>query len=190
MPEVVKKNAPLLIAITGICLLVYVVACQNIRHSANNPQLQMSQDIAYQISQGKDPASLLPNQTVDLSKSLSPFVIIFDNVGKAMATNADVQGEIPPIPVGVLEAAGFNGQNSVTWQPRKDIRAAVVVTGFSGNSAGYVLVGRSLKEVDKQQQQLALTVGIGWLLILAAALVIPEVRFKFSIREGLRKINL
>lgn len=190
MPEILRKSAPLFITITGICGLVFVVALQNLRFQANNPQLQMSQDIAYQISQGKDPSSLLPNYVVDISKSLSPFVIVFDNVGKAVATNADVQGEIPPIPIGVLEAAGFTGENSVTWQPREDIRAAVVVTGYSGNSAGYVLVGRSLKLVEQQQQQLMLTMGIGWLVIVFAALLAPFVRFKVNIREGLRKINL
>lgn len=189
MPELVRKNSSLLLAITGICALIYLVSWQNLCFQANNPQLQMSQDIAYQLSQGKDPSTLMPPQTIDIAKNLSPFVIVFDNTGKAIATNANVQGDIPPIPPEVLQAAGFEGQNIVTWQPREDIRAKVVVTGYSGNSAGYVLVGRSLQEFDKQQQQLMLTVGIGWLVIIAVSLFAPFMRFKINIKEGLRKIK-
>jgi hypothetical protein len=52
------------------------------------------------------------------------------------------------------------------------VRIAAVVTGYSGANPGFVLVGRSMREVEKRIGQIELLCGITWIATLGLALIV------------------
>ena len=90
--------------------------------------------------------------------------------------SAQLDGQIPELPKGVLDAARANGQNRVTWEPKEGVRIAAVVTRYDG---GFVLSGRSLREVEKRTEMLSKEVMVVWVItlgitFLAIWLLIPK----------------
>ena len=73
----------------------------------------------------------------------------------------------------------------LTWQPTPDVRIAAVTVYFSDSDqsiattssssvklrSGFVLVGRSLREVEARERQLGFIMGVGWILFLVATLI-------------------
>jgi len=170
---------PIAIVITGIFFSVHVIAQQLLRQAANDPQIQMSEDIATALAEGKDSDALLPKH-IELTNSIAPFVIIYDKSGQVVSSTVSLSGKTPEIPQGVLEYTKTNGQNRLTWQPATNVREAVVVTYFNNKHEGYVLAGRSLREVEKREDYLFQLAGLGWLATLIGSLVVALLFFKSS----------
>ena len=63
-----------------------------------------------------------------------------------------------------------HGQDRITWQPRTGVRQAIVAVYFHGRKTGYVVAGRSLREVEKRVDDLGLIVAAAWLVTLLATL--------------------
>jgi hypothetical protein len=167
---------PIAAAVVVLAGLVYATVQQSLRSGADDPQLQMAGDLAAQLSAGAEPAALVGSGRVELATSLSPFATVFDTNGTVLASTARLDGRAePPVPpAGVLRAAQTHGRNSLSWQPRPGVRAAIVVQRWQaadGQGAGTVLVGRSLKEVERREQLtlLASAGGMGVALAGTAA---------------------
>ena len=162
-------------AVTLLCFLVYIIAQQNFRQSANDPQFQLAQDAVNSINKGADPRSLTGTQQLDLASTLSPYVLIYDGNGNAFGNNITLDGQIPKPPAGALSEARNNGINSVTWQPRPGVREATVMMG---THKGYVVVaGRSLQTTEDHIARLGAQVLLGWiasLIIMLAVVVLQE----------------
>ncbi len=168
-----KNYLNLLITIalfTGIIMFVYTAVQKNFRSAANDPQIQIAEDLASLIEKGSQSRIDL-SQKVDISKSLAPFVIIYDANGKELASNAELNGTSPKVPSGVLNYAKLNGENRVTWQPADGVRIASVIKSFNGNQSGFVVVGRSLREVEKRIDQLGFFALITWLAGMTLILI-------------------
>jgi hypothetical protein len=163
---------PLAVVATGLMLLTYTAVQQDLRISANDPQIQMAEDAAARLQAGGSPFSEVPVDKVDIASSLSTFVSVYDSSRKLVAANVLLDQRQPDLPSGVLEYTAAHGQDRVTWQPRTGVRCAVVAVYYHGQSTGYVVVGRSLREVEKRVGNLGLLTGVAWVLILAASLVI------------------
>ena len=168
MPYKLRFFIPLFVLITGVLGVVYVVAHQNLRQGANAEQIRISEDIAAALDQGADPKKLLPTFKVDIEKSLTPFVIIFNDQDKVVSSTATFRGQTPVLPTGVLEHVRENGQSRITWQPDEGIRSAIVVTRANN---GFVLAGRSLRETEKQVDMLTLEIFGAWVIINIATLI-------------------
>lgn len=153
----------LAIVITSFFVIAFGLGQQIYRQLANDPQIQLSQDMAYYLEVNKDWQAVMPKSYVDISKSAVWFVMFFYSEGKVLASNAKLNGQIPEIPQGVLKYAQKNGQNRVTWQPEDGVRVAAVVTGYKG---GQVLVGRSLNETEKRVMMLLGRVVLGWIAVM------------------------
>lgn len=152
---------PIAAALVVMAGLVYVSVQQSLRRGADDPQLQMAGDLAAQLNGGAPPAPLLGAAKVDLATSLSPYVIVFDGAGAPVASTGVLDGKVPVPPAGVLTAARTH-RTELTWQPRSDVRSAIVVMPFhSAAGAGTVLVGRSLGEVEKRESFLIRLAGAG-----------------------------
>jgi hypothetical protein len=106
---------------------------------------------------------------VEISESLAPFLMIFDESGKTLASSANLNGVLPAYPVGVLDYARQNGQNRVTWQPEAGVRMATVIVSYN---KGFVMAGRSLMEVEKRESQVEELSGLTMLGIWAATLIV------------------
>ena len=167
--------------IAGIAALVvvfgtiYAVGQQAQRDNANYPQIQMAEDAAAQIKAGHDPhiSSTLP--PVDMDSSLAPFTLVYDAKGKVVSGSGYLGGKVPAAPLGLLQSAKGKDYNAQTWQPKDGVRiAAVTVTA----DKYYVLSGRSLTEVEKNENHtfwLAFMGGVLAMLILVVAIAARSV---------------
>jgi len=149
--------APLTLALLGVVAFAYVALQQNYRLNANDPQIEIASDLAAQMSAGSLPTDAVDTHMikVDPSKSLATFGIIVDNNGKVTASNMEMDGTTAVPPKGVLNASSLTHQNRITWQPQTGTRIALVVQAYKhDDNTGYVIVGRSLKEVEVREDML------------------------------------
>ena len=153
-------------AITLLCGLVYVAVQQSFRQGANDPQIQMAEDAAQALESGQSIDSLVPAGEVDIARSLAPYLVVFGQDGTPLASNARLHGRLPNLPTGVFDYTRRQGEDRLSWQPEPGVRSAVVILQVSGAQAGFVLAGRSLREVEKREAQLTNEVLAAWLVTL------------------------
>jgi hypothetical protein len=172
LSDAFKSWIPLGAAIVLLSGLLYVAVQQNYRLSANDPQTQIAEDIATAIQQGTPADSIVPaTGTTDIANSLSAFVLIYDDTGKQIGSSAILDGKNPEYPTNVFNnVKQKGGEEAVTWQPRSGVRMATVVTSYpataSGTSPGFIVAGRSLREVEKRINNLGLMVFVGMIFTL------------------------
>lgn len=159
---------PLAALATALAGLVYLVAQQDGRWLANEPQVQLAEDAAARLDAGGAPADQVGRAPVDIARSLAPFVVVYSMDGSILATDGSLDGQPPVVPPGILAAARATGRDIVTWQPRPGVRVATVTVPWSGGS---VLAGRSLRLVEEHAASLELIVGAAWLATVAALAV-------------------
>jgi hypothetical protein len=155
----VPQLAMLLTLTTFIAGTGYFISQQVLRMSANDPQLQLAEDAAQRLNAGEDVARILPDHKVDMAASLAPFVIVYDNAGRPVASSASLDGATPTPPRGVFEFVRSNREESVTWQPRPDVRIASVVTRTAD---GFVVAGRNMREVSIREDRVFKLAAMGW----------------------------
>jgi hypothetical protein len=165
------------VVITGLVGLCYAAVQQDLRQSANDPQIQMSEDIATKLADGQPIQNVVPSEKVDIAKSLAPYIIVFDANGKPIASSAQLDGQIPTIPAGVTDYVKQNGEDRITWQPQSGVRSAVVVTQFKGSNSGFVLAGRSLREVEIREDNILYLLTVGWIGMLFASFLATMIIF-------------
>ena len=178
---------PLAIVISLFCLLVYVSGQQILRQSANDPQIQMATDIAANLTKGKSPKELKNIDIFDISESLAPFVIVFDDQYKPTVSTASLGTRTPKLPNGVFAYTKQHIEVRVTWQPRDDTRIAAVVRYYSTEGKdGYVLVGRNIKEVEKRENLIMMLSLTTWLISITASFLLyisQEIWQPFKIKK-------
>jgi hypothetical protein len=157
---------------TAVCLLVYLVAQQMWRQSANDPQLQLARDAAAALAAGTAPGAVVPRESVDMERSLAPFLIVFDGGGKVVTASGRLRGNVPLIPPGVLQHVRDSGEQRVTWQPIGGVRIASVVVSYSGANQGFVLAGRSLQETEERVAKFQTLIGLAWLATVVGLLAV------------------
>ncbi len=149
---------------------IYVVTQQVQRSDANYPQVQMAEDAATQINNSHDAhaASLLT--PVNMNTSLAPFTIVYDKKGNVVSGSGYLNNKVPKASLSMLEASKGEDYSAVTWEPQKNVRIAAVTVAAKDY---YVLSGRSLTEVEKNETQtfkLAFIGGIVALMLLGVAI--------------------
>jgi len=152
--------------VTGISLTIYASVQQSYRQGANDPQIEATEAVGDLLDQGAPPDGILGQSSgVDMSKSLSLFIIIFDKDGKVTASSGKLGDTTPAPPSGIFDYLKSHDQERFTWEPQKGVRIAAVIKKVSGDK-GYVLAGRSLREVEMRVQSLTVMVGIAWIALL------------------------
>ncbi len=167
-------NALMLAGIaTVLALFLYAIPQQVLRQGANDPQLQLAGDLAARLEQGVAPADAVPPGQVDLARSLAPFVIVYDDRGVPIASQAQLNGKPPSPPQGVFNYVRSHGEDTISWKPvlggAHGLRIAAVIqrvqhVGTGG--AGFVLAGRSLAEVQARIDQVASMARLAWIAML------------------------
>lgn len=159
----------LAVGITLLCGITYFAVHHQARTMADDPQIQMAEDTAALLGNGTEPQQLhLEALTqVDIANSLAPFLIVYGADGKVVVASGYLNGGAPIIPSGVLDFTKVHGEDRITWQPQSSVRIATVVKRYEGNQPGFVLAGRSLKEVEVRASDLGIGMLIGWLVTLA-----------------------
>ncbi|HSX16739.1 MAG TPA: hypothetical protein VLH86_01410 [Patescibacteria group bacterium] len=152
------------VAVTFFFGILYVAVQQALRLGANDPQISMVQDAAAALKQNRKPADLFSGH-VEMSYSMAPFVIVYDKLGNAVASNGYLDGKIPTIPFGVLQHTPEQGAHAVTWEPKPGVRIASV----SAQAGDYYAVGgRSLTVVEGHIESLTAYMLGAWLLTMVA----------------------
>ena len=132
----------------------------------------MAEDAAAVMATGGMPELMLPIAQVEISTSLAPFVVIYSDAGEPLASSGLYHGAVPLLPSGVFDYTRQNGEERVSWQPEIGIRIAAVVVAYGGDQPGFVLAGRSLREVEKRESQVKQMTGTAWLVTLAVSLMV------------------
>lgn len=158
--------------VSGVYVTIYAAVQHVLRAGADDPQVQLAEDTAVRLSQGH-PAASLVGDDVDVAMSLAPFLIVYDPSGAALASSARLDGHTPSLPQGVLHDATPDHENRLTWQPRRGVRLASVVVA---TPQGYVLAGRSMREVERRENNTEGLIGAAWLL----SLVLLALTFVFT----------
>ena len=100
------------IVVTGLIGILYTIVQQDLRQGANDPQIQMAEDVAAKLAGGQPVQNVVPSEKVDIAKSLAPYLIIFDANGNPIASSAQLDGQTPTIPSGVFDSVRKNGRGS------------------------------------------------------------------------------
>ena len=167
--KIFKAWLPLAIATAGLCGLVYLAVQQSLRIGANDPQIQMAEDAASALNGGASVDSIVPSTRVELSTSLAPFIIVFDDSGKVLASTATLHGSVPVYPPGVLDYTRQHTEDRVTWQPESGVRMASVAVHYD---KGFIVAGRSLREVEIRIGNIQNICGLALLAIWVATFLV------------------
>jgi len=170
--------------VTGLSGLLYAAVQQDLRQSANDPQIQMAEDTAAKLADGQQVQNVVPAEKVDIANSLAPYIIVFDATGKPIASSVQLNGQTPTIPSGVFDYVRQNGEDRITWQPQSGVRSAIVVTQFKGPNSGFVLAGRSLREVEIREDDIMHLILLGWIAILLVTLLATAILFRLLRTPG------
>jgi len=170
--SILRSWLPMAFIITAMCAVVYLVVQQVLRQGANDPQIQMAEDAATILAAGGSAESVLPAGKIELTRSVAPFIVVFNESGNPIASSALLNGEMPILPAGVFDYVRQHGEDRITWQPQPGVRMATVVVNSNANGSGFVMAGRSLREVEKRVDQLSMETGILWLLTILGSLVV------------------
>jgi hypothetical protein len=180
-------NAVVLAAIsTVLALALYSIPQQVLRQGANDPQIQLAGDLAARLEQGVAPAEAVPAGSVDIARSLSPFVIAYDDQGQPLGSNAQLNGQTPTPPKGVFEYTRIHGEERISWQPvlgrEHGVRIAAVIERVNGPQPGFVLAGRNMREVEAREQQVEQMAGLAWIAMLGL-IFLGTVAFGWTTRQ-------
>lgn len=146
--------------ITFTCLLTYIVTQQLTRLGANDLPVKLATETSIKLEKGQSPGNSIPGETIDISKSLETFVMIFDKDKNLIATSA-MMGNVEPVyPKGVLNYVDKMGEDRVTWQPQDGLRFATVAIKTGDN---YIVAGHSLQEPERLIGIIGNIVFFAWL---------------------------
>ncbi|MDB5133007.1 MAG: hypothetical protein JWR02_2756 [Mucilaginibacter sp.] len=166
-----KNWVPYAAIITLLCGIIFITTQQSFRSTADDPQYQLIEDGTVAINNGANPKSLVnPAQSIEISKSLAPFIVIYDSGGNLIAANANLDGKALTIPKGVLNYIEKHGKDAATWQPRPGVRLAMV--GMKSDAGKIVIAGRSLRKVEERIARLGEQVLFGWGCSLIGLLIV------------------
>jgi hypothetical protein len=172
MSNTLKFWLPIAAGLTIIFAIIYLAVQQSQRSAADDPQIQLAEDAALLLSANQPTDSLLPSQKVDISQSLAIYWVIFDAKGQPEDSNASLHGSIPVLPPGVFDTVRQHGEDRISYQPEPGVRSAVVITPVNDGNNGFVMVGRSLREVEIRESRTSLFAFAGWGASLVVTLIL------------------
>ena len=160
------------IIITIIFGTLYSSFCYFLRASANDPQIQYAEDSAIKLNEGIDPLMVNLGAPFDIKQTLGIFTAIYDAEGKPISSNAILNGITPVPSINIFDEVREKGESRMTWEPEKGERFAIVARSFSfENNAGFIVIGKSLREIENRQNSIALIILLGWVLSMAGSII-------------------
>ncbi len=175
----------LAVILTVIFGIIYIAVQQSYRTNANDPQVEVVGQVEEVIKQDVPLDAIVSEaEQIDMAESLSLFVMIFDTDKKLVGSSATIDGQAPTPTDGAFEYAKQHSENRFTWEPKPGVRIAAVLASVDGK--GFVLAGRSLKEIESREVALLKLVVIGWaiaILLTAILSVLLKPRQSVAIVE-------
>ncbi len=165
-------TAGLAICSTVMGLAATVTVQQMLRRGADQPQRQMVDYYSDKLAASPHEAAaamrdLWAGKKEDLAGSLAPFAVIYDKHGNPRGATAFLDSSVPVPPASVFKYVRDFGSEAFTWSPKPGVRIAAVVRRVTGPQSGFVLAGRSLREVEVYESLLRKIAFGGWLVVLS-----------------------
>jgi len=170
-----------LMIVTVLCGLIYASVQQSHRSAADDPQLQIAEDVKNAIEKNQ-PVAKWMTDSIDISRSLSVFKTLYNRDGQALQSTGFLNGRMPSLPRGVWGFTSTHGEDVVTWQPQNGVRMAMVVEAVNSPQISFIAVGRSLKEVEKRESNLTTMVAIAW--FVCVGIIILHVLLMFFSKKN------
>lgn len=170
--SIFRSWLPLALLATAVFATLYIVAQQQLRAAADDPQVQVVEDVSEFLSQGGPAEAVVPPGAIDIDKSLSLYLVVYNESAQPVVGSGQLAGQ-PPVPLqDAFDAARAQGQHRFTWEPQAGLRNAAVMNYFSGNAtSSFVLAARSLREVEDRQKNIMIVTLVGWLGALVLSLI-------------------
>ena len=172
--KILLSFIPFAVTITALCFLSYVIVQQNYRQSANDPQIQLVEDMAQTLQNNSQVQLRVSNHPVDIRNSLAPFLMVFDAKGKILASNGQIDGKDPILPSGVFPYVQKHKEERLTWEPKNNVRLAAIVKKYNGKHSGFVVAARSLREIEKRENDLTQIIVLAWIFTLLGCFISIE----------------
>jgi hypothetical protein len=149
-PIEIKRFLSFSIFVAAMVIFTYVIAQNILRSEADDPQIQMAEEVSFLLNHNAPMGPLVPEIGVELSESLKTFIQIYDEKGSLLDGNATMNGISPKIPKDVLSYAKEHEENRLTWRLESGVRIAAVISHYGGQNPGYAVAGRSLRETENR----------------------------------------
>lgn len=171
---------PLAVVITAIFLAIYCSSQYIVRSFAVEEQVKIAADVVRYLNEGGNPMALNANVPVDIEKTLSPYIVFYTLDILPMTSSVVIDNERPILPFGVYAHVKERGEHRLTWQPKPGLRQAVVLNYLDGPTAGYLLVGKSLKEAERTICGLWYILSVMWAITMLVSFFVVSVVNKKS----------
>ncbi len=167
---------PFGVTITLLCLVMYGAVQRTLRYFADSSSIQMAEDTARAYASGRG-TGIFFGDPMDVSKTLSPFIVVYNDRGEAVTGNGVLDSRMPVPPLGVFEYAKIKGEHMVTWEPRRGLRIATAVIHYTSDEpnstqSGFVLAGRSLRGTERFIEKLGFDIFIGWMTTMICSFAV------------------
>ena len=176
--------AAIALVMTGAALGLYVVVQQSERQGADDAPQRLASQVAAELEDGPDPASIASTSDVDLAKSDAVFFVIYDAAGRPIAGTGTLDGALARVPAGVLDTARRSGADHVTWQPSAGLRFASVELKAGSD---VVLGAQSLAPTESRIDRLGSLVLVSWagvLLLIGVGFFVDRAVDRFALRRA------
>lgn len=175
MTAVLKKWLALGFSITAIWSFLFVIVQQDLRLGANDTQAEIAGNVELALLDGTPFKYFSSANPVKIGKSLTPYVILYDRNGVPLAGNGSLEGNFPVPPKGVFDNLLAHGEERFTWEPSPGVREAVVARLYRGTDPVFIIVGRSLAEVESHIKEIARLSVVLWMITLLGSFVLSAV---------------
>lgn len=167
-------------SVTLVLLTAYVFIQQSTRASAVTAPRALNQELKTKLDGGISPVDLVAADKIAIDKNYNTFVIITDSSNHVLASSATLDNQTPLPPAGVFSYTAAHGSDTVSWQPKSGVRAAIYVSSYGdSDNKGFVIAGRSLKPYEDQVNLYTKLVIVAWLASVAWIsywILLPEYR--------------
>jgi len=174
--RIILSWLPIAFTISTMSGLGYLLVQQDVRQTTYDEPQRLAQDVANKLVAGTPVAALQLTQTVNIADSLSPYVVVYTANGQPVAGTGLLDNTLPTPPAGVFDYSTAHGEDRLTWQPRPDVRSAIVMIAIHGNTPGYVLAGQSLVMTETHTLAFLKLAAIGWLVALIGSFFLVGIR--------------
>ncbi|MES2202821.1 MAG: hypothetical protein V4474_00615 [Patescibacteria group bacterium] len=154
------------VIITALCIGMYSVGQQVLRQSMNDVPVQLAEDGASKLDNGAVPAEVVPHGTpiIDIAKSLSPWLVIYDSAGKPLENTGQLDNWPPQMPLDTFNHLDF-WRHGHSWQPSTGVRQDVAMVATKDGKY-IVAAGHNMREMEMHVEHLGYLMLEGWIALM------------------------
>jgi len=119
MKKLIKIWLTLMLAGVFTVGCVYVVSQQIVRQGADAPAAAIAYETVIDMVDKGQSAGEAASVKTDITLSLQPFAMVYDNDKNLITTSAGYGSEKYQFPASALNVVDENHDNRITWQPQK-----------------------------------------------------------------------